>query len=91
MLLQVTSGSKNYAVKVPTELTIDDLKNWLKAVCNGVGCCIGMIEIDTGEVAGRPCTLCGESTSNNVSSNNESSGVKRPNTVSLTFKNSKIN
>ncbi|KAH9627684.1 hypothetical protein HF086_016838 [Spodoptera exigua] len=73
--VQVSSGNKNYSVKVPSELTIDELKNWLKAVTSGVGSCIGMIEIDTGEAAGRPCTLCGESTSNN----NVTSGVKRPN------------
>ncbi|KAI5631175.1 mbt repeat domain-containing protein [Phthorimaea operculella] len=72
--VQVTAGSKSYSVKVPSELTTDELKNWLKAVCSGVGCCVGMIEIDTGEAAGRPCTLCGESTSDNVSS-----AVKRNN------------
>ncbi|XP_021181737.3 polycomb protein Scm [Helicoverpa armigera] len=71
--VQVSSGNKNYSVKVPSELTIDELKNWLKGVSSGVGSCIGMIEVDTGEAAGRPCTLCGESTSNNVTS-----GVKRP-------------
>lgn len=76
-LLQISSGSKNYSVKVPSELTSDELKNWLKGVCNGVGCCVGMIDIDSGEAAGRPCTLCGESTSNNVTA-----GVKRPKTVS---------
>lgn len=90
LVLQVTSSNKNYSVKVPSELTLEELKNWLKAVCSGVGCCLGMIEIDTGEAAGRPCTLCGESTSNNVSSNNVSSNnvssaVKRPNSVSTSF------
>lgn len=74
--VQVTAGSKNYSVKVPSELTLDELKNWLKVVCNGVGCCIGMIEIDTGEAAGRPCTLCGESSFNTLTS-----AVKRPNSV----------
>ncbi|CAH0399852.1 unnamed protein product [Chilo suppressalis] len=64
--VQVSSGSKNYSVKVPSELSIDELKNWLKAVCEGVGSCVGMIEVDTGEAAGRPCSLCGESTSNNI-------------------------
>lgn len=76
-MLQVSSGNKNYPVKVPSELTIEELKNWLKGVSSGVGSCVGMIEVDTGEAAGRPCTLCGESTSNNVTS-----GVKRPNSVS---------
>ncbi|KAJ0183346.1 hypothetical protein K1T71_001322 [Dendrolimus kikuchii] len=66
--VQVSSGGKSYSVKVPSELTNEELKNWLKSVCSGVGCCLGMIEIDAGEAAGRPCTLCGESTSNNVSS-----------------------
>ncbi|XP_047530895.1 polycomb protein Scm [Vanessa atalanta] len=66
--VQVSSGSKSYSVKVPLELTTEELKNWLKLVCAGVGCCVGMIEIDTGEAAGRPCTLCGESTSNTVTS-----------------------
>lgn len=79
-MLKVTSGNKNYSVKVPSELTNEELKNWLKAICNGVGSCVGMIEIDTGEAAGRPCTLCGESTSNGVSS-----GVKRNNSVSFLF------
>lgn len=67
-------------MKVPTDLTTDELKAWLKAVCSGVGWCVGMIEIDAGEAAGRPCTLCGESTSNNVSS-----GLKRPKNVSVDF------
>lgn len=67
-MFQVTSGTKNYSVKVPSELTTEELKNWLKAICGGVGCCVGMIELDTGDAAGRPCTLCGESTSNNVTS-----------------------
>ncbi|KAM3964950.1 LOW QUALITY PROTEIN: polycomb protein Scm [Aphomia sociella] len=75
--VQVSSGAKNYSVKVPSELTNDELKNWLKAVCNSVGCCTGLIEIDTGEVAGRPCTLCGESTQS-ARSNSISSAVKRP-------------
>lgn len=39
-----------------------------------------MIEIDTGEAAGRPCTLCGESTSNGLSS-----GGKRSNCVSFFY------
>nr|CAB3506905.1 unnamed protein product [Spodoptera littoralis] len=60
----------------PIRVDNRELKNWLKAVTSGVGSCIGMIEIDTGEAAGRPCTLCGESTSNN---NVITSGVKRPN------------
>lgn len=67
-------------MKVPAELSSDELKNWLKKVCDGVGCCINMIEVDNGETAGRPCTLCGQSTSNNVSS--VSSAAKRPNNVS---------
>ncbi|KAL0830662.1 hypothetical protein ABMA28_002799 [Loxostege sticticalis] len=71
--VQVSTGSKNYSVKVPSELTTEELKNWLKAVCGGVGCCVGMIELDTGDAAGRPCALCGESTSNNVTS-----AIKRP-------------
>nr|ADO33057.1 sex comb on midleg [Biston betularia] len=71
--VQVSTANKSYTVKVPAELTIEELKNWLKSICNGVGCCVGMIEIDTGEVAGRPCTLCGDSTSNSVSS-----ATKRP-------------
>lgn len=45
-----------------------------------MGSCVGMIEIDTGEAAGRPCTLCGESTSNGISS-----GVKRNNGVSFFY------
>jgi hypothetical protein len=78
--LQVSSGNKNYSVKVPSELTSEELKNWLKAVCGGVGCCVGMIEIDTGDAAGRPCSLCGESTSNNITS-----ATKRPKSVSMFF------
>ncbi|XP_061378541.1 polycomb protein Scm [Danaus plexippus] len=77
--VQVSVGNKNYPVKVPQELSTEDLKNWLKLVCNGIGCCVGMIEIDTGEAAGRPCTLCGESTSNTVTS-----AVKRPKSESPT-------
>ncbi|CAK1555152.1 unnamed protein product [Leptosia nina] len=64
--VQVSSGSKNYSVKVPSDLTTDELKNWLKVVCLGVGCCVGLIEVDTGEAALRPCLLCGESTSHAV-------------------------
>ncbi|NP_001188365.1 polycomb protein Scm [Bombyx mandarina] len=71
--VQVSSGSKNYTVKVPSELTNDDLKNWLKAVCSGVGSCVGMIKIDTEDAPGQLCSLCGDSSSNNVSS-----AVKRP-------------
>ncbi|XP_045769428.1 polycomb protein Scm [Maniola jurtina] len=73
--VQVSSGTKNFTVKVPLDLSTEELKNWLKLVCSGVGCCVGMIEIDTGEAAGRPCTLCGESTSNSVTS---AFAVKRP-------------
>ncbi|XP_050674829.1 polycomb protein Scm [Leptidea sinapis] len=64
--VQVSTGNKNYSVKVPSDLSNDELKNWLKVVCAGVGCCVGMIEIVTGESAGRPCALCGESTSNTI-------------------------
>ncbi|CAG5027889.1 unnamed protein product [Parnassius apollo] len=71
--VQVSTGSKTYSLKVPSDITNEELKNWLKLLCAGVGCCVGMIELDTGETAGRPCTLCGESTSNGVSS-----AVKRP-------------
>lgn len=35
-----------------------------------------MIEIDTGDTAGRPCILCGESTADNASA-----AVKRPTTA----------
>lgn len=59
---------------MPLELSTEELKNWLKLICTSVGCCVGMIEVDTGEAAGRPCTLCGESTSNSVTS----AAVKRP-------------
>ncbi|XP_041980214.1 polycomb protein Scm [Aricia agestis] len=69
--VQVTAGNKSYAVKVPSELTKNELKNWLKLLCTGVGC-PRMIEIDSGEAAGRPCTLCGESTSDSTSA------LKRP-------------
>ncbi|XP_047525189.1 polycomb protein Scm isoform X1 [Pieris napi] len=62
--VQVSSGSKNYSVKVPSDLSRDELKNWVKAVCGGAGWCVGLVEVDTGEAAVRPCTLCGESTSN---------------------------
>ncbi|XP_063534943.1 polycomb protein Scm [Cydia strobilella] len=65
--VQVSTGSKNYTVKVPSELTTDELKNWLKAVCEGLNCCLGMIEIDSGDAAGRSCQLCGESPSESVS------------------------
>ncbi|XP_039754917.1 polycomb protein Scm [Pararge aegeria] len=73
--IQVLPGTKNVTVKLPVELSTEELKNWLKLVCTGIGCCVGMIEIDTGEAAGRPCTLCGESTSNSVTS---AFAVKRP-------------
>ncbi|KAI8421827.1 hypothetical protein MSG28_009776 [Choristoneura fumiferana] len=73
--VQVSSGNKSYTVKVPSELTNEELKNWLKAVCEGLNCCVGMIEIDIGETAGRPCVLCGESTSD------VSAAVKRPTTA----------
>ncbi|XP_023954325.1 polycomb protein Scm [Bicyclus anynana] len=78
---QVLPATKNLTVKLPLELTTEELKDWLKLVCTGVGCCVGMIEIDTGEAAGRPCTLCGESTSNNVTSG---FAVKRPKSESPT-------
>ncbi|XP_011555628.3 polycomb protein Scm [Plutella xylostella] len=68
IMVQIACGSKNYSVKVPTELTDDELKSWLKELCSGLGCCSAMIEVDSGEAAGRPCALCGDSTSNNVSS-----------------------
>ncbi|XP_013173235.1 PREDICTED: polycomb protein Scm isoform X1 [Papilio xuthus] len=71
--VQVSTGSKTHTVKVPSDLTNDELKNWLKLFCVGMSWCVGMIEVDTGEAAVRPCTLCGESTSNGVSS-----AVKRP-------------
>ncbi|KAG6453451.1 hypothetical protein O3G_MSEX008162 [Manduca sexta] len=76
--IQVMAANKSYSVKIPSELTNDELKNWLKSLCTCVGCCVGMIEIDSGEAAGRPCSLCGESTSNNVTS-----AVKRPNSVEI--------
>lgn len=65
--VQVSSGGKNYTIKVPSEMTNEDLKDWLKSVCSGLGCCLKMIEIESDETAGSPCTLCGESTSNSVS------------------------
>lgn len=74
---KVSTGSKTYTVKVPSDLTNDELKNWLKHLCVGLGCCVGMIEVDAGEAAGRPCALCGESTTNSVSS-----ASKRPINVS---------
>lgn len=74
----MTSGNKSYAVKVPLEISIDELKNWLKLLCVGLGCCVGMIEIDLGDAAGRPCTLCGDSTSNTLTS----AAAKRPKIVS---------
>lgn len=65
-------------MKVPSEMTLDDLKNWLKSLCDGIGSCLGMIEVDSGESAGRPCTLCGESTPNSI----KAVAIKRSNSVS---------
>ncbi|KOB76180.1 Sex comb on midleg [Operophtera brumata] len=65
--LQVLTSNKTHSVKVPAEMTLDELKSWLKSVCDGVGSCLSMIEVDTGEAASRSCTLCGDSTSNTVS------------------------
>lgn len=59
-------------------MTLEDLKGWLKNICEGLGSCLGMIEIDAGEAAGRPCALC-ESTSDTSSA----VAIKRSNPVSI--------
>lgn len=61
-------------------MTTEELQSWLKVICTSLGCCIGMFELDTGEAAGRPCTLCGDSTPTNGSSS-----LKRTLPVSFYF------
>lgn len=72
---QLTIAHKHYTVRLPSnDLTVELLQTWLASVCSALGCCTGMLEIESSDTASRPCEKCASLQANN----NVTTGLKRP-------------